>query len=324
MAVTYTESWSGLGLDIGISARSATRKFLIHGATNETAALTATHVSSGVPLPLTLNQAHPRQGLLFLRRYSAPNFIGPKTCELTLYYEQGQASGTGSEPDPIDAATVYSVRAATTREPTDVDADGLPIVNSLGDAFTGTVQTTIQSVIVTATRNEVGFDPAFVETYVNRVNSDDFPWAGKIIGPGKALCTAITTPAGYTLEDGFARVQYEFELRALFPTGQSAFKHRIMDQGRRAYANISAEGAERPVEILDAEFKPVATDVKLNGKGTVLDKSEYRFEGYDTNNGGEWLDGPELDNAEVVTSTTGVKFLLFKQYQEVPFAGLNL
>lgn len=322
MAITYTETWSGFSLDIGVTERSATRKFLIHGATNETDALTATHVSTSAPLPLTLNSIHPRQTSLYLRRYSAPSFIGPGTCELTLHYERGAAGG--GEEDPLDEATKYSLRAATTTEPTDVDADGLPITNSASDAFSQTINTRIQSVIITATRNEATFDPAFVETYVNRVNSDSFSWAGKTIGAGKALCTAITTPSGYTLDDSFVTVQYEFELRAPFPSGQSSFKHRILDQGKRALANFSAEGVSRLVEVLDAESKPISSDVMLNGLGTVLDKAGKRFEGYDQVDGPDWIDGPALPNADVVTSTTGAKFLLFKQYQEVPFAGLNL
>lgn len=90
------------------------------------------------------------------------------------------------EEDPFAQAWEYSLDGQSVEVPFDVDVDGKAVCNSIGDPFQTATMRQMNQPILTVTRNEASFQPAY-HLYANTVNSDVF-YGG---APGTVLCQPV-------------------------------------------------------------------------------------------------------------------------------------
>jgi len=295
---------------------------------------TATHATTGFPLPV-LNSVSPLDSRYYVRSISFPRFDGPRYATIGVTYGLGKGSGKEEEEDPFSVPLRYSVRNGVSSESTDADVNGKALLNTAGDPFAGTVQTNISALFIDVVRNEAAFNLPQAIAFTNKTNADQFSLAGYPINPGEAYCVGIQPSGQYSLNDTFIEVVYSFELRERLTLANgnrvTAFIHRLLDQGKRGWANAPSGGEGDSVRLMDiavdngvgADPSPVSSDVLLN-EGKPLE--EDSFIGIDAEFEA-WADPPEnkAPNAtRDVNADTGATFLLYQKHFTANFAGLGL
>lgn len=339
MAIVYTQSWQASRSDTLESREFGTIATVVTTAgevLDPVVVTTATHATTGAPLP-KLNEVSPLDSRYFVRSISFPRFDGPRHATIGITYGLGKGSGAEEEEDQLAVPLRYQVRNGVSGEPTDADVNGRALVNSAGEPFGSTVQTNISALFVDVTRNESTFDLQQAIAYTNKINADQFSLAGYPIYPGEAYCVGIQPSGQYSLNDTFVEVVYSFELREriTLANGQreTAFIHRLLDQGKRAWA-IAPKGdadgeSTRLVEIANdnglSDPTPVTSDVLLDGFGQPLDKDSHR--GIDE----EWVDWvqpPEDPIPHAIrdknANAPNAVFLLYEKHFKMNFSGLGL
>lgn len=336
MAIVYTTSWEGEGSDSYDSREFSRIATVISNAGEVLTPVnvkTATHETSSAPLPKVGDQSD-----LDTRYYVQsvrPRILGPHIASVGISYKLGKGSGEQENEDPLTNPVRYRIRNGINGEPTDADVDGNPLLNSAGEPFSGTVQTEIAAIYIDIIRNEPSYNLPQAIAYTNRVNADVFTLAGYPINPGEAYCLGIQPEGDFKLDDTYVPVVYSFEIRdrlTLQNGGrETAFIHRIMDKGRRGWANTPGGGGDsvRLVEIavdngLGQDPSPVSSDVQLDGNGQPLDKTSYigidaQFE--------EWI-APDAEKAPNATrdlvAATSTTFLLYNKHFTANMGNLGL
>lgn len=337
MPIVYTQSWEASRSDTLDSREFGTIITVVATAgevLNPVNVTTATHATSGAPLP-TLNSTSPLDTRYYVRSVSFPRFDGPRYATISVTYGLGKGSGKEEEEDPLNASLRYSVRNGVSTEATDADVDGNALLNSAGDPFAGTVQTNISALFIDVTRNESAFNLQQAIAFTNKVNSGQFSLAGYPINPGEAYCVGIQPATQYSLGDTFVEVVYSFELRERLTLANggrvTAFIHRLLDQGKRGWATIPGGGGDS-VRLDDIAVgggenidpSPVSSDVLLDGNGQPLEKTA--FQGME-DNWEAWAAPPanKAPNAiRDVNPNTNATFLLYDKHFTANFAGLGL
>lgn len=196
------------------------------------------------------------------------------------------ASSTASEAaeEPEARETTYTWGTETRQEIFTVDADGVAILNSAKDPFVPAVETTINDLTLTVTRNEVAFDAEAKRNLLNRVNSEAFTVAGYAAEAQEALMRKITGVSKTELGVRYYEVTYELVFRKhdpafLNPAGvvviDNAWTLRLLDQGLNY---ISAAGPPIVTSpILGEDGQPITQPVLLDGAGQKGDRSNPKW-----------------------------------------------
>ena len=352
MAITYTESWEKAFGESTSDREITTTAHVVGDASTVVTPFnyyTATEATSGALLPI-LGQQRAENPRYRLHRRSAPVNEGPRYVTVQLVWRTGKFGGSESTDDPLNAPTQYRFRPVTNGEPTDVafGATGVrdvPIVNSAGDPFTSPVQGSYNSYIFEAVRNEANFDPAFAISFQDKLNQGNFTFGGKSIQPGEALCTGIFPAGGYTLEDEYVAVTYQFEVRERLTLKDgskvSAFVHRLLDKGRQGYIH-GAGGPFRKVAIHHRNGEtpnpqPISYDVLLNEGVPVNEPADNAKDWwsvdpeFDPANGKGWEPNTQVSVPDLLAIDKNadnpdrpVTWLIYRKHQETDFSGLNL
>jgi hypothetical protein len=348
MAITYTESWAQ-SFSEDSDNREVTVEYHVSSDGDPVTAFnykTATHATTGAPFPAK-GQQRSEDTRYRLHRFSAPQNEGPRYAIVSTVWKVGPFGGDQTEDDPLNTPTRYRWRPVTETAPTDqaYDAGGkfIPLLNSAGDPFSGTVTGFTNSYIIEATRNEASFDQAFAVSFQNKLNQAAFQIAGTTLQAGEALCTGIFPPSDYTLDTEvtpYVPVTYQFTVRErLTLTGGgrvTAFCHRILDQGRRGWIEA---GALTRVPIYDTNGgdvqnpTPVSTDVPLD-KGVPIGepgdggKRYYSVHtDFNPDDGKGWAVNNQVAVPPLLAqdkTTSGVTFLYYRKHISTDFSGLNL
>jgi len=342
MAITYTESWDQSFNDTKDDRDVAVTLHVVSDAAvlNGSNVLTATHATSGAAFP-SKGDAWPNNFRYRLHSRRAASFSGPRYAKVQLIYKTGPFGGEEATDDPLQAPVRYRWRPITQGEPTDIDIDGNPIINSAGDPFANPVQGFLNSYILEATRNEAGFNQQQAVMFQNAINSTAIQFGGSTIEAGEAKCTGIYPANDFTLVDEYVPVTYQFEIRERLTLGDgrriTSFVHRILDQGRQAWLY---DGSKVPIYNRNgtiANPTPVTRDVPLDrgvpigepgDGGETYYSVEVNFNPPDRG----WSDNPQESNkvneppllAIDKDPDSGITFLYYKKHKELNFASLGL
>lgn len=347
MAITYTESWAQ-SFSESTDSRSITLELHVVSDDAVLTAVnykTATHATTGALFPLI---GTPLANTLLiepsytLRSRSAPSFEGPRYATVQCVYERGPFGGNEENDDPLTNPVRYRFREVTNAEPTDADAEGNPLLNSAGDPFASPVNTYYNSYILEATRNEAVFNAPLAVSYHNKINLGGFQIAGISLNPGEVLCTGISPPSEYKLNDPYVPVTYKFEIRERLRlsdgTRLTSFIHRILDQGRRAY---TAEGVKVAIYDRNGDVPnptPVVSDVLLDeGWPSTPDGADPATTwwsidpSFNPDIGKGWAKNSQIASPPLVAidrrtdaDKPPVTWLFYRKYEETDFSGLNL
>lgn len=128
------------------------------------------------------------------------------------------------EENPLLQPWEITLSGQAVEVPFDIDADGRPVCNSIGDPFSTALMKQTNQPVLSITRNEASFNPALV-LFANTVNSDAF-YGG---APGTVLFQPANSQRQYSSTYGyFWTTQYSF---AYNPDG---WDKQLINQGFRA------------------------------------------------------------------------------------------
>jgi hypothetical protein len=310
-----TEKWSGIQYQ---PRTSAVRIFEVDGVNNEAEAALA----AGIP---QAGMSHPQEATLLA---GEPSVRGSLTLwEVTVSYTSMEWGGIGATSASYLALPPdMEWEDSQSDEPIEIDADGRPIVNSVGDPMDPPAQRPFTTMFLTMTRWQSGYDVAQAIQFINTVNAAqvNVPRAG-IVSPGMMLCKSIrptqTLPAwGLFL----ARVGYRFEFRTAFSVIEtegvvSPFDHRLLDKGNRGRYDPGFKSGD----FFDSTVTKVGQPIRLDGQGKPVD-TIYTVGG---TNSPVFTLPRVIDDARTEVRGAGVSravFLRYRKYLAMDFNALGL
>jgi len=288
--------WSGESA----AGDQATRVYTVVSTTNTD---TAVQIQNIAQIP-NVGNIHPSNFWLRVKERPRITRLAPYYWEVTVNYEWAFiAAADPDAPTPLDEPTLVRFGFVGGDEPIDVDADGLPIMNTAYDVFEPGISIPTNDWYVEMVRNEAVFNVSTALAYKDAVNSDTF--LGMPAGTWKIRgIEADQQKFGESLI--YWRVTYTFDGRAeqaastraqhfaVAPTYTPVattppWHRRVRNVGMNGYLASGLYG-----RIVDDTGSPVPSPVPLNIAGS-----------------------PDL-------STSDPLFLSFQVYKEVPFAPLGL
>lgn len=305
MPALVTERWSDRRYQRG---ERAFRSFDVSGVANENEALVA--------LGIGVNTSHPLDSRLRARMPDI-NMLGPSGVMYRAGVEYLIPDGGEFEqfPDnPLDEEPVIFPEPASTNEPFDRDADGLPILNSAGDPFESDPTRDVGELLLTITRNESSYDLAKALAFMNKTNDAQFTFPNVgTVEKGQALCKHIRVVEGYKPSASYVRVVYSFGLH------EDGFRTRILDQGYNGWYLLAGLKSGK---FHDNEG-PRSRPVRLDGQGAPFLSGKF------------WVNGTELPVAYttdlaariasgLIEQTPDAFFWRYKKFKSISFNGLDL
>lgn len=271
--------------------------------------------AQGVPQPNTSSLRDPR--LLVQGNPIVKTLVPGKLYEVRVHYVR-LINGAKQQDDLLDSPMRIHWQVGARSEQTDQDADGNPLINSVGDPFQAEYETFTQ-LHLTVTRYEGEFDVQKALAFSDKVNSDHFTIRtrrGQLgVEPGQAYCENITSMP-YTDDAEAVAVEYNFEFR------EEGFKRRLLDAGfngiwkkddgtkvlsRFHYGYFPFDAVSTPVRLKNGipVKGPGGSDVFVGGGNKTPEK------------------GAKPEGAEVEGDESG-DFLIYKRKKSIAFAGLGL
>lgn len=178
-----------------------------------------------------------------------------------LWHVNVEYSSAAGDPDqgkenPLDRPPIYKWTTEEARRPAEVDLDGLPVKNSAGMAFDPPPEYDVGFRVLTITRNEAEFDPAALDEYMFKVNSEAF----FDYDPGMARMQPIEGEESFENGVEFWKVTYIIKFR----TDDNGWKLNPLDQGPCVLVGGKLVVAQ------DERGQPYNGPVLLNGIGEQL------------------------------------------------------
>jgi len=273
-------------------------------AANETAATFA----SGLPQQ---NTSHPQDPRLLVQGSPDIRPLLPGSLyEATVHYIRLSTGGQQQQDDWRDMPIRVKWTVGNTTEDIDTDSDGKPLLNTVGDTFSG-LKIELGTLFLTITRNESFFDIQKSLAFQNHVNNNDFtiqsPLGPLTIQAFQCLCHSIGPESEYAVNAEYIPISYDFELR------KDGFDFRILDQGDNG--KYSDGGVKKIGRFTDGKTdfvssvrlnigKPIDTTITVGGSAVVAGKVPDWALKYD---GGD-----------------DAKFIYYKRYPDISFSGLGL
>ncbi len=310
-AVEATEMWS---LRSYAKGKAATRAWTVVFATTATDAMNAPNVAHvGERFPEDPQLSIPQGGV----EAESPGF---NFWIVKASYVLGSFDGNN---DNTLKRPRYRWEQGNISEAVDVDAEARPLVNSTGDPFGG-VYGDDAVFYLTVTRWEPRYDLAKAATYQNACNLDNInPLGVGALEPGQMKCLAIIPTEDYDASEISIKIAYRFEIRKGRTKDADnkwdAFKHRLIDEGRRSY--YQADSGLKIGEIVYQDGREPSGPVLLNGSGQPL-KPGYKVKGVDGSLN-DPVDGVTLDPS-LLEKTGDAVFLKNPKTKFLSFAALGL
>jgi hypothetical protein len=207
--------------------------------------------------------------------------------------------------------------------PVDVDANGIPILNSAGDPFDRPPEGTFYTTFIEVRRNQPFYDLAIAVQYAGKINSDNvtIPGVGTLL-PGQMLCHGIEPTSEYSNGDPYVNVATKLELAAgVEQDGDKlwdGFKYRILDAGYNGWYDDSGTLKPGPFWTTTPVAGPSSSPVLLDGTGKPRN-ANFKI--------GEQRKTPVTFPSQVppsLTDTGSAVFIKYARHKAVPFAPLRI
>jgi hypothetical protein len=210
----------------------------------------------------------------------------PGYFEVKVQYQTVNPSDPDdSDEDPLAAPAVIGWGDSVRQVEYDVDLDGTPVANVLGQLFEPRLTREVCDPVLTIERNEAAFDPDVKLVYQDTVCSEVF-WGAAV---GRARLARITAQS-VEAETPYDKVRYEVVFRMKTPTGVAA-----------------AKAWWRSVANTGTRYKPNAAFPALGTEPTP--------------NGEVWL---LKANGEHETNPASVVWLYFREFADASWASLGI
>lgn len=277
MPAVVTENWSDRLYQRGIRGR---RGWVVTQVADEDAARAA------VGSDAELGTAFPQDSRLkILTQPEVSNWKGPAAYHVVANFDRADNQPTPTDDDRLAKKPRYRWRSATVTEAADVDAQGIPLLNSAYAPFDQQPTRTFGTRFLTITVWHTDYDVALAAEYENSCNADEITLprtGGKKVEPGQMLCHSIEPTHDYDGDTEFVQVAYTFELRRgnlkEVDGYWDPFKFRIPDRGYTGwyddsglksgtFINSAKQRVAEPV-LLDGTGKPIDTSFKIEGDKT--------------------------------------------------------
>jgi hypothetical protein len=224
-------------------------------------------------------------------------------------HELGTSQTSSGSVNPLEAAPVVQWNAAEYEESRPTDVNGIPFLNTVGDVLENPPKCIVSRQTLEFVRNEATYSDSYAQKYRQKTNSDSFLG----FGPNQAKCKNINGERLYTADWGYYwRVTYSFEFRVLeISTPETYDPITGLGEGDGTSVTYGWEDI-----VINAGFntlvgttltrilingQPCANPQALNQDGSVLNMT--------------WTPGGEMPEPF---------YLVFSQYQQMPFADLNI
>jgi len=320
MPATVTEKWSDREWTRGKSGR---RSWIVSEVTTGLDAVAAVIAQAGVDV----NSAFPEESRLRADTDPSAKQLGPKNWwEVGWNYIRPEAGSVTEEPDdPLDDPPKFRWAQGTFSIPTDIDADGYPVVNAVGLPFDGGFTSDIRFRILTVTKNQSAYNPALSINFENTFNNANFniPGVGTI-APGQMLCVSIEPTAEYDETSEYVPVAYTFHIWR----GWNLDSDGVWDSWKARTLNVSRSGwwddggTPKLGNFVNLSGEPVTEPVLLNATGTPMLSGKYKVDA-----GSAGLKTPAtgpVGTGPVFETTTNATFIKFRKARAADFAGLTL
>lgn len=260
-----------------------TRKFKARSNSKFDDAETVREQAFVLGLP-ALFSSHPNNPTALLQSIEPRLTDPPYLWTIDLKYSSDVGDPAKFDDSPLNRPTDITFGFQKYQRPITQDVNGLPVVNSAGEAFDPAIEIDDSRPTMTFARNEGGFDPQLPLIYQDAVNSDAF--FGFL--PGQVKISNIQSVFANEGSVTFWRVTYEFEVR------REGWRLRVLDQGTR-YLDLTTN--ERR-ELTDGKTGlAVSKPVLLDGDGLPL------YPGFSGQTGAKTTLSAAIDN---ITTLVGV------------------
>jgi hypothetical protein len=235
--------------------------------------------------------------------------------------------GSGNSGDPLSEPALVDWKIGITSEQVDIDADGNPLVNAVGDAIQPPPTQDFYTMHLQVSRNESVYNLIKAGQFMNRVNSNEvvlFGSFGKIVVPARCfLCKTIVPTAAYRVDAKYINVGYAFELRMdQWGSVRDSFDWRFLNQGTRGYyADPTTSAPKMGHFYAGSERVSDAIPLQPNGK-PISDFSSVKVT--------QGAHSPGIYPYSIKGATfekagqSNAYFIRYKKHKEVDFRGLGL
>lgn len=278
MAIVVTQRWSGEGYTETSTGIEAELFYDVSGTSDVTAAKDALASSS---FAMAMNASHPLDptNTLKCKSIGISEKKGPEYFVLRAAFAI-PPTGTWITPvDWLNRPPRYRWSKVEIQEETDIDAgtnaggtDGILICNSAGAPYQPKQAKPRYRWELVVLKNELFFDDAKAETFMDRVNSNAGAINGRSFAARQCLCTLIAPVGEISAGDAWVPMMYQFQLdrSETYP-----FDYILPDIGRMGWAN---DGTSTPCNgnFVSRLGETIAEPVLLDGSGKPID-SDYRI-----------------------------------------------
>lgn len=158
------------------------------------------------------------------------------------------------EENPLSLPWEYSLDGQAIEQPFDVDVEGRPIVNTVGDPFSSQTVRQVNQPILTITRNEAAFNNAY-HLFSNTINSEVF-FGGDV---GTVLCQPIKQH-----REKHATYGYYWPTTYTFVYQPDGWDTKLINQGFRA------RGERGVLQNIIVQGVPITEPALLTAGGQIL------------------------------------------------------
>lgn len=314
MAVVVTEDPFKARLSFK-SPWKAYREFIVSGAADDEAALSATDPVSGLQVPQVDNQLKPGSSMIC----SGPEIKEKKGVDYWVigcdYAVSKSGTFAGQGADPILQPPVVEWNASIIRETTDRSRSGQPLFNAAGDMLQSTGEDFIWAFSVT--RYEPYFDFLKAQRFSGAVTTKAVIIGGVPFEPYKLKCSLLAPGAAYNENAKHILMKYQFEAFFGDSRGKRPFDHRLMNVGERAWGvPDSGDYAGQVLKGSIATGMGEVGPVRLDELGLPLTVEGSNFKVKDRQSGKLWPlatnPTPVIpDDVETYQGTNGVECMFF-------------
>jgi len=273
MGIVCTENWEGYSFQRGTASH---RNFIVTGTTDRTAAINATG--------LTVNTPHPSDPRLKIRNdgFTCVDHGGPSTWLVGVDYGFPETGAYEPSTNPLAYEPVFKFDIGLSSEPSDTDANGNPLVNACGDAFSPPPQEEFKSLFFTLSQYEPNYRMDLALQYTDAVNSNAFQlfgYPGKIKA-GQARVDSILPATDVKQSAQYIKVLYRVEIRSPLVNSKdgqyySPFSTRLRNAGRTGF--YASAGVVTRGLFCDTSGNPFPADTDLTETGLPFDKNVRVF-----------------------------------------------
>lgn len=280
MGILITEKWSARRgkFDANLRGWVQSAAYEVSGATDSATARNAVNGLIGATfvqgvIPVNFNDPHP--SYTHLRCTSIePAETGFNFFTVAIQWTLPPGGDATSSDIPLNQPLKICWEPGVWSEPSEIDAEGNPILNMAGDPVEPPVSLEKKTTILVVKKWQPYYDPVQAVTFQNAINQDQFTIAAQpqaiVVPPGQCMCQSIRPEEEYTLYANFVVCSYRFAFRpnntAVSGVAADAWDIRLLNAGYNGWFTDPSSGSPAKGRLY---FKgsPVGAAVPLDATG---------------------------------------------------------